>query len=577
MKILFDLRLYEVSLERGIGKYLFSLIDNILKNYPDIDIYIIKINSLQHPIFNYNNNKVKYIYFNKLDSYNFEQKFDYLFLDDFCSLSIYDGFKIKQIKNFFEDLYPNKILENSKRVVCIGYDLFPLLFKTYDKLNYNKYYLQLETAQIFEHIFTISETTKDDFIKYLKIDNNKLTNIYGGADNKFKNANNYKNYSYSQRNNSIVFISAINDVRKNVKRLISGFSIAYNKKEIPQDAKLYLCGIYGSEENKKDLEFYIKKNNLTKKQIIITDYISDKELIKLISNSKANFLPSFYEGLGLPILESYALSTPSFASNVSSTKELVLEECSFDPYDENDIANSIVKAFNDEELCKKSVEFGKKLLEEKCNWDIASKKVVEKLKELNQNIVLDKAIFIEYNDYKLFSYDNSHVFTTITNYNDFEEINNSLLAKEYNNDFIPVEYYNKFLDKYEYNKKIFVLGSSTILEYAVKEIDKDNSYLFIYKIEISNILFDYFSNYLIDDFKKLIKNHYPNCYELIKEIDNINKIFNLLIENNIYGFKILFNLTNINNVITNQENIKNLILNEIKDFKININLINNLI
>ena len=577
MKILFDLRLYEVSLERGIGKYLFSLIDNILKNYPDIDIYIIKINSLQHPIFNYNNNKVKYIYFNKLDSYNFEQKFDYLFLDDFCSLSIYDGFKIKQIKNFFEDLYPNKILENSKRVVCIGYDLFPLLFKTYDKLNYNKYYLQLETAQIFEHIFTISETTKDDFIKYLKIDNNKLTNIYGGADNKFKNANNYKNYSYSQRNNSIVFISAINDVRKNVKRLISGFSIAYNKKEIPQDAKLYLCGIYGSEENKKDLEFYIKKNNLTKKQIIITDYISDKELIKLISNSKANFLPSFYEGLGLPILESYALLTPSFASNVSSTKELVLEECSFDPYDENDIANSIVKAFNDKELCKKSVEFGKKLLEEKCNWDIASKKVVEKLKELNQNIVLDKAIFIEYNDYKLFSYDNSHVFTTITNYNDFEEINNSLLAKEYNNDFIPVEYYNKFLDKYEYNKKIFVLGSSTILEYAVKEIDKDNSYLFIYKIEISNILFDYFSNYLIDDFKKLIKNHYPNCYELIKEIDNINKIFNLLIENNIYGFKILFNLTNINNVITNQENIKNLILNEIKDFKININLINNLI
>ena len=576
MKILFDLRLYEVSLDRGIGRYLFSLIDNILKNYPDIDIYIIKINSLQHPIFNYNNNKVKYIYFNKLDSYNFEKKFDYLFLDDFCSLSIYDGFKIKQIKNFFEDLYPNKILENSKRVVCIGYDLFPLLFKTYDKLNYNKYYLQLETAYIFEHIFSISQTTTNDFIKYLKIDNNKLTCIYGGVDSKFINANHYKDYQYSQRNNNIIFISSIDDSRKNVKGLIKGFSIAYNQKRIPEDSKLYLCGkCY--EETLKDIEIEIKNNNLTNKQIILTGYISDEELIKLIYSSKANFLPSFYEGLGLPILESYALLTPSFASNVSSTKELVLEECSFDPYDENDIANSIVKAFNDEELCKKSVEFGKKLLEEKCNWDIASKKVVEKLKELNQNVVIDKAIFVEYNDYKLFSYDNSHVFTTITNYNDFEEINNSLLAKEYNNDFIPIEYYNKFLDKYEYNKKIFALGNSDILQCAVKEEDKNNSYLLIYKIEIFNILFDYFSNYLIDDFKKLIKNHYPNYYELIKEINDINKIFNLLIENKIYGFKILFNLTNINNVITNQENIKNLILNEIKDFKININLINNLI
>lgn len=230
--------------------------------------------------------------------------------------------------------------------MCIGHDLVPVLFKAYYKLNYNKYNLQLETASIFEHIFTNSETTKKDFIKYLNIDKDKLTTIYGGADYKFINTN--KNYLYSFRNNSIVFISSIDDVRKNIKKLISGFSIAYNKKEIPNDAKLYLCGIYISEETKKDIEFFIEKNNLTKKQIIITGYISDEQLVKLISNSKANFLPSLYEGLGLTILEAYACGTPSFASNVSSMKELVLEECSFDPYDENDIANAIVKAFNDE-------------------------------------------------------------------------------------------------------------------------------------------------------------------------------------------------------------------------------------
>ena len=458
--------------------------------------------------------------------------------------------------------------------MAIGHDLIPLALNI-ETTNNIEYFIQLESIFILEHIFTNSETTKRDFVKYLNIDKNKLTAIYGGVDSKFINVIKSCDYSIKSRGNHVIFISHPED-RKNIKGLIKGFSIAYNQKRIPEDSKLYLCGkCY--EETLKDIEIEIKNNNLTNKQIILTGYISDEELIKLIYSSKANFLPSFYEGLGLPILESYALLTPSFASNVSSTKELVLEECSFDPYDENDIANSIVKAFNDEELCKKSVEFGKKLLEEKCNWDIASKKVVEKLKELNQNVVLDKAIFIEYNDYKLFSYDNSHVFTTITNYNDFEEINNSLLAKEYNNDFIPIEYYNKFLDKYEYNKKIFALGNSDILQYAIKEEDKNNSYLLIYKIEIFNILFDYFSNYLIDDFKKLIKNHYPNYYELIKEINDINKIFNLLIENKIYGFKILFNLTNINNVITNQENIKNLILNEIKDFKININLVNNLI
>ena len=117
------------------------------------------------------------------------------------------------------------------------------------------------------------------------------------------------------------------------------------------------------------------------------------------------------------------------------------------------------------------------------------------------------------------------------------------------------------------------------MQYAVKEEDKNNSYLLIYKIEIFNIIFDYLKNYL-DDFREIIKKYYYSLHKIFEDLDNINdinEIINLLIENKIYGFKILFNLTNINNVITNQENIKNLILNEIKDFKININLVNNLI
>lgn len=567
MRILFDFRVYDIDPYRGIGRYIYCLVKHILKNYPEIEISIIKNNEKERPIFNYNNDKVKYYYFDKLDSYDFKDKFDFYFLDDILSASN----KIKDKTDFFNDLYPAKILENSKRIICIGHDLIQLIFHKYYLCNNYYYIIHLETTKIIEHFFVNSEHTKEDFIKYLNIDKDKLTNIYGGVDEKFIAKKTILN---KDKLNNIVFVAGA-DKRKNAQGLIKGFAIAYKSEKIPKDSKLYICcKIY--KDYSDFLENVIKKCNI-ENRVVITGFMRDESLIKLISNSKASFFPSFYEGLGLPILESYALSTPSFASNVSSTKELVLEECSFDPYDENDIANSIVKAFNDEELCKKSVEFGKKLLEEKCNWDIASKKVVEKLKELNQNVVLDKAIFIEYNDYKLFSYDNSHVFTTITNYNDFEEINNSLLAKEYNNDFIPIEYYNKFLDKYEYNKKIFALGNSDILQYAVKEEDKNNSYLLIYKIEIFNILFDYFSNYLIDDFKKLIKNHYPNYYELIREIDNINKIFNLLIENKIYGFKILFNLANITNVIVDNKDITDLILNEIKYYKAKINLVNNLI
>lgn len=575
LRILFDLRMYELALHRGIGRYMYCLIDNILKNYPEVDISIIKDNENEHPIFNYNNDKIKYYYYNKLNNYRFHHKFDFLFFDDAHTIYSISGKKIKDINNFIENIFPEKIINVSKRITTIGHDLIPLVLNdnsVNDMTNNIEYFLQLETFLSFEHIFTNSETTKKDFIKYLNIDKYKLTTIYGGAESKFKNVNN--NYSYNLRNNHIVFISDLTDLRKNIKKLIEAFSIAYNQKRIPIDSKLYLCGKC-DKETIKNINNEIKKNNLTNKQIILTGYISDKELIELISYSKANFLPSIYEGLGLSILEAYACITPSFSSNISSTKELILEECSFDPYDENDIANAIVKAFNDEELCKKSVEFGAKLIEEKCNWDIASKKVVEKLKELNNNVNLDKAIFIEYNDYKLLSYRDSHIFTIITNYNDFEEINNSLIAKEYNNDFIPIEYYNKFLDKYEYNKKIFVLGSYTILKYAIKETDKNKSYLLIYKTEIFDILFDYLSNYLLNDFKNLIKEYYIDYYKIIENVNDINEIFNILIKNGIYGFAILFNITNIANIITKDKNITNLILNERKYLKneIYINLL----
>ena len=556
MRILFDFRVYEIDPYRGMPRYIYYLIDSILKNHPEADISIIKKYENEKPIFNYNNYKVKYYYFDKLDSYDFKDKFDFYFLDDILSTS----HKIKDTTHFFNDLYPNKILENSKRIVCIGHDLIPLLFHEYYLNPKSIYFLHLETTKIIEHFFVNSENTKNDFVKYLNIDDKKLTVIYSGVDKKFRSSS--KEYNHKNRLNNIVFVSG-EDKRKNAQGLIRAFAIAYNSGNIPKDSKLYIC-CKASAGYSNFLKSTITKCNI-KNKVIITGFISDEDMINLISNSKASFFPSFYEGLGLPILESYACLTPSFASNVSSTKEFVLKECSFDPYDDDDMANAIIKAFNDEELCKSSVKFGRKLLKEKCNGDIVSKKVVEKLKELSKTIIMDKAIFIEYNDYKLFSYANSHIFTTIHHYSDMEDLNNSLQAKEYNNDFIPIEYYNKFLDKYEYNKSIFVLGSSKILEYAIKETDKNKSYLFIYKTEIFNIIFDYLKNSL-DDFKEIIKKYYYNRYKILEYIDNINdinEIINLLIENKIYGFSILFNITNITNIIINDKTVNNLILAEI--------------
>ena len=567
MKILFDFRIYEYSLSRGIGRYIYCLVDHILKEFPEIEISILKVNRDERPIFNYNNDKIKYYFFDELENYNFNTKFDFYFLDDILSMG---GNKIKFLDAFFNDLFPEKILKNSKRVVSIGYDLVPLLFYNIYLLDnnlINKYLCHLETIYIQDAIFVISESTKNDFIKYLNIDESKMMNIYGGFDPKFNNLN-LDDYDFKRRNNNIVFISVYEDIRKNVFRLIRGFSKAYHSDKIPKDSKLYLCGKV-SEHFRGVVEKEILNNNLTKDNIVITGYISDEKLIELISNSKANILPSIYEGLGLSILESYACNTPSFASNTSSTKELVLEECSFDPYDEDDISNSIIKALTDEKLCNRSLIFGKKLLEEKCNWDIVSKKVVSKLYELSEEVVIDNAVFS--NDIFLSAkYTNSHIFTYLEDKNSIINFNNLYIFRNNNNRFIPFEYYNKFQDKYLYKRKIFVLSSGdnvNILNYASKELDVDNSYLYFSELSYNFYsIFDYLGIDILN-IKKLIKKYYINIDNTILEkLNTLESIYLYLNYNNIYCFIIISEIIGLKRFLIKDKKIEDFFYKEINEY-----------
>lgn len=567
MNILFDFRVYEFEKNRGIGRYIYSLVDHILKNFPEIKVSILlKFNNNDNlPEFHYRNSSVNYYFYYKLNDYNFNEKFDFYFFDDMLLSSK----KIDSVNTFFDDIFPEKILKSSKKIIAIGYDLIPLILNyisSWDDDSRNKYFLLLETIYILDYIFTDSECTKNDFVKYLNIDENRITNIYGGFFYKFNNLN-IPNYSFKSRKNNIVFIAGA-DIRKNIKGAITAFSIAYNSKKIPENSKLYIC--CQLDKNYSKLLYQdIKEANLTKKQIIITGFISDNELIELISNSKFTIFPSFYEGLGMPILESYACNTPCFASNVSSTKELVLEECSFDPYDENDIANSIINGFNNEQLCNESIKFGKYLIENKCNWDIASKKVVNKLYEINKPIEINTAVFgalppektglAPYNAKTFGKNSNFHVFSKINNFTNFN-IANKFLKDNFNNNFIPINYYCKFLDKYEYKKRIFVLGNSyhniEYLKYAVKESNKNNSYLYLHEASLLGLLYYYF-DCSEETLYNYLRIYYPN-------IKYRYKLLNYLTINNIYGIRLVLGMTNINNIIVNNNRAKELIINEIK-------------
>lgn len=70
---------------------------------------------------------------------------------------------------------------------------------------------------------------------------------------------------------------------------------------------------------------------------------SDAQLQELMTNAKVVFFPSFYEGLGLPILEAQARGVPVISSNNSSCGEINMNTAlTADPYDHEAFAEKLI-------------------------------------------------------------------------------------------------------------------------------------------------------------------------------------------------------------------------------------------
>ena len=99
--------------------------------------------------------------------------------------------------------------------------------------------------------------------------------------------------------------------------------------------------------------------------IIYPGYVTDESLVTLYTNAEMFVMPSFEEGFGIPILESFAMGCPVTCSDVGSLKEVGSNGCLFfDPKNTEDIAEKISILLTDEKLKKKLIENGEKRVKE---------------------------------------------------------------------------------------------------------------------------------------------------------------------------------------------------------------------
>jgi len=192
----------------------------------------------------------------------------------------------------------------------------------------------LINCQRAKKLISISEKTKNDFIKYLHIKEEKISITLLGMNHKKYNFNHkiplneYKPTVWGSLKRSVdltkkpfILFSGGTDPRRKINELLAAFN---NLKARGTDISLVLSGdsMDGLENLKnEEMKSYIKENTSYIEDIHLMGFVSNVELQWLYSNALAFVFPSVYEGFGLPIIEAMGHCCPVITFNNSSIRE----------------------------------------------------------------------------------------------------------------------------------------------------------------------------------------------------------------------------------------------------------------
>lgn len=243
-------------------------------------------------------------------------------------------------------------------VVCTIHDI---CFEHYKDIFTKKEYYRQKllipyAAKHSKAVFTVSNHAKNDISEVYSLSKNNIYVTYNAVSKKFYKMSDEDINEKELRNKFRIgderFLLCVGNLqpRKNLPRLIRAFRKYIQIKN--DRTKLVIVG-------KKAWMFdEVLKTALNgTNDVILTDYVSDKDLVRLYNAAHAFIYPSYFEGFGIPPLEALACRTPVAVANATSLPEVVGNAgIYFDPFDEERIVDAINSILNDIEVRENSID-----------------------------------------------------------------------------------------------------------------------------------------------------------------------------------------------------------------------------
>ena len=233
-------------------------------------------------------------------------------------------------------------------------------------------------------ITTASAFSKHDIIDQYVVSADKINVVYNAAKEIFEPLTDEEKQAtkakYTGRKEYFIYAGAIHP-RKNLVNLLKAFSLF--KKRQQSSMKLVLTGrlAWKYDSFVKNLKTYKYRDD-----VVMTGYVGEEEIKKLIGSAYAMVYPSLFEGFGVPVLEAMQSDVPVITSLNSSMQEIAKEAALYaDPESPADIAEKMMLLYKDEKLRSQLIEKGR-VTGKQYSWEQSAERLWQSIeKAMNQN------------------------------------------------------------------------------------------------------------------------------------------------------------------------------------------------
>ena len=216
-------------------------------------------------------------------------------------------------------------------------------------------------------IATVSGFSKKDILTHYPVLSEKITVIPNAAREIFRPLDHAEKIkvkeAYTGGKEFFLYTGAVHP-RKNLINLLKAFSVFKKRQE--SNFKLVLAGrlAWKNEAFIESLKTYKYRND-----VLLTGYLDEEQLSRLMASAYALVYPSLFEGFGLPVIEAMRCQVPVITSSGTSMEEIAGDAALLiDPRDHNDIADKMMRLYKDEDLRRQLIQKGE-AVHQKYSWD----------------------------------------------------------------------------------------------------------------------------------------------------------------------------------------------------------------